>query len=184
MGLLLMGLAAVEVTTDSNRVMRLNRTTNDGNILEFNKDGTTVGSIGVDDGDNLYIGGSAASHSGLYFGTNTAAPITAGTLTDAVTDLGTAGYRFKDLYLSGGVVFGTTGGSVSSKTLDDYEEGTWTPAYLTANGAYGTVTYSVQSGVYTKIGRQVIATFQIKTSEFQVGSATGYEQHNHTPIGR
>jgi hypothetical protein len=161
--------AAVEVTTDSNRVMRLNRTTNDGNILEFNKDGTTVGSIGVDDGDNLYIGGSAASHSGLYFGTNTAAPITAGTLTDAVTDLGTAGYRFKDLYLSGGVVFGTTGGSVSSKTLDDYEEGTWTPTVTSSGGTITSVTSEI--GTYTKIGRLVTLQYQFNIAT--LGTASG-----------
>jgi hypothetical protein len=163
--------AAVEVTTDSNRVMRLNRTTNDGNILEFNKDGTTVGSIGVDDGDNLYIGGSAASHSGLYFGTNTAAPITAGTLTDAVTDLGTAGYRFKDLYLSGGVVFGDAGGSgtSSSNTLDSYEEGTWTPTVTSSGGTITSVTSEI--GTYTKIGRLVTLQYQFNIAT--LGTASG-----------
>jgi hypothetical protein len=55
--------AAVEVTTDSNRVMRLNRTTSDGNIIELNKDGTTVGSIGTEGGD-LTIGNA---DTGLQF---------------------------------------------------------------------------------------------------------------------
>jgi len=90
-------------SVSSNYVAAFNRNTNDGPIVEFNKDGSGVGSIGVDSGDNLYIGGSVASHGGLYFGTRVAAPIDAGTLTDAVMDLGTAGYRFKDLYLSSAV---------------------------------------------------------------------------------
>jgi hypothetical protein len=34
--------------------------------------------------------------------------------------------RFKDLYLSGGVYLGGTGGE---NLLDDYEEGTWTPIF-------------------------------------------------------
>ena len=44
-----------------------------------------------------------------------------------------------------GIVFGAGG---ASKTLDDYEEGTWTPIW-TGNGA------SIGSGTYTKIGRLV-----------------------------
>jgi hypothetical protein len=149
----------ISMSRSSGAVGIFNRKTDDGNIIELNKDGALVGSIGVDSGDNLYIGGSAASHSGLYFGTNTAAPITAGTLTDAVTDLGTAGYRFKDLYLSGGVVFGATGGAVTSKTLDDYEEGTFTLTATTSG-----VTISSQSCRYTKVGRLVTLTGSITFS--------------------
>jgi len=40
------------------------------------------------------------------------------------------------------------GGSGSANTLDDYEEGTWTPA-LTAH------TFTIEKAQYTKIGRQV-----------------------------
>jgi hypothetical protein len=69
-------------------------------------------------------------------------------LNDAGIDLGRTTGRFKDLYLSGGVVFGTTGGSVSSKTLDDYEEGTWTGKL---NGLLATAT----TGKYTKVGNLV-----------------------------
>jgi hypothetical protein len=102
--------AAVEVTTDSNRVMRLNRTTSDGNIIELNKDGTTVGSIGTEGGD-LTIGNA---DTGLQF-VNTSQIIRPQNLTtnaaiDAQVSLGQSAYRFKDLYLSGGVVFGDTGG--------------------------------------------------------------------------
>ena len=43
------------------------------------------------------------------------------------------------------------GGSGSANHLDDYEEGTWTPAY--SNG--GSVSYTTQEGTYTKIGRLV-----------------------------
>lgn len=44
--------------------------------------------------------------------------------------------------------------SSDANTLDDYEEGTWTP---TGNG----ITYSTADGAYTKIGRVVIARFTI-----------------------
>ena len=91
-------------TVDSDYVARFNRLTSDGEIVQLQKDNTTVGSIGVDSGDNLYIGGSAASHGGLYFGTNTAAPLSAGTLTDDVMDLGTATYRFDDIYATNSTI--------------------------------------------------------------------------------
>ena len=67
--------------------------------------------------------------------------------------------KYKDLYLSGGVVFGTTGGSVSSKTLDDYEEGTWTPTY-TGSVTAGTSPTGV--GFYTKVGQLVTVTCGFK----------------------
>jgi hypothetical protein len=75
--------------------------------------------------------------------------------------LGYSSSRFKDLYLSGGVVFGATGGAVTGKTLDDYEEGTWTPsAYVT----YGTPTLTniSSSGYYVKVGRTVYCFFNCR----------------------
>jgi hypothetical protein len=53
-------------TVDGDTVSLLNRKTNDGEILRLQKDSTTVGSIGVDAGDNLYIGSTAANHGGIY----------------------------------------------------------------------------------------------------------------------
>jgi hypothetical protein len=96
------GIMLASNTSDA--AIALNRTSTDGDIAIFKKNGTEVGSIGVDSGDNLYIGGSAASHGGLYFGTNTAAPLSAGTLTDDVIDIGTATYRFDDVYATNGTI--------------------------------------------------------------------------------
>ena len=42
-------------------------------------------------------------------------------------------------------------------TLDDYEEGNWTPVYFGLGGTTAP-TYSVQSGKYTKVGRSVTLT--------------------------
>jgi hypothetical protein len=54
-----------------------------------------------------------------------------------------------------GVTLGTaTGVYNAAKTLDDYEEGAWTPT-ITGSTTAGTGTYTSQSGSYTKIGRQV-----------------------------
>ena len=93
--------AALEVTRSGNRVMRLNRTTNDGNILEFNKDGSTVGSIGSVAGVSTYIHGGAG-YSGLTFGNDELLPCDeSGATRDAAIDLGDSSGRFKDIYLAG-----------------------------------------------------------------------------------
>jgi hypothetical protein len=79
-----------------------NRLSSDGEIINFRKDGTTVGSIGAKDG-NLFIG---TGDTGVRFssGTDSIFPIdtSTGNGRDASIDLGLgAGGRFKDLYLSG-----------------------------------------------------------------------------------
>jgi len=53
-----------------------------------------------------------------------------------------------------------TSGNPSSNLLDDYEEGTWTPSY--SAGSATTLSVSA-AGRYTKIGRQVLARFEMKT---------------------
>jgi redox-sensitive bicupin YhaK (pirin superfamily) len=141
--------AAVEVTTDSNRVMRLNRTTSNGNIIELNKDGTTVGSIanhnatefGLVSEKNLVLTQKTTTEKNLVFSSTYFGSFG---VDDATLDLGRSVGRFKDLYLSGGVYLGGTG---AANLLDDYEEGTWTPAFAGTTGTY--------AGTYTKVGRLV-----------------------------
>jgi hypothetical protein len=48
----------------------------------------------------------------------------------------------------------TVGASTNANTMDDYEEGTWTPTLVGAGG--GSFTYSFQSGSYTRMGRVVV----------------------------
>lgn len=63
--------------------------------------------------------------------------------------------------------------SSNANTLDDYEEGSWTPAYSPSSGAFGAIAYSNQEGVYTKIGRLVTITGFISTNGITVGTASG-----------
>jgi hypothetical protein len=60
--------------------------------------------------------------------------------------------------------------SADANTLDDYEEGTFTPAITIGGSAVG-VTYSAQNGRYTKIGRQV--NFLITMTLSSKGGLTG-----------
>lgn len=53
--------------------------------------------------------------------------------------------------------------STDVNTLDDYEEGTWTPAIGGSGGQSGQV-YSIQVGNYVKIGKRVFADFTVVLS--------------------
>jgi hypothetical protein len=51
--------------------------------------------------------------------------------------------------------------SADPNTLDDYEEGTWTPT-ITHSGGAGAASYTSRVGRYTKIGRLVVLEFSIQ----------------------
>jgi hypothetical protein len=64
-----------------------------------------------------------------------------------------------------GITFpATQSASSNANTLDDYEEGTWTPVYSGLGGSIGSTAYSVQRGRYTKVGRVVFATAEVELS--------------------
>lgn len=63
--------------------------------------------------------------------------------------------------------------SAGGNTLDDYEEGTWTPTLTFATAGDLSVVYGAQSGRYTKIGRIVTIHFRIETSTFTHTTASG-----------
>ena len=72
---------------------------------------------------------------------------------------------------SPGIQFGSpdnpsaSGGiDISSQTLDDYEEGTWTPTLG------GNAVYDIQVGTYTKIGNLVYAYCRIRPTSLGTGS--------------
>jgi hypothetical protein len=63
-----------------------------------------------------------------------------------------------------GITFpATQSASSDANTLDDYEQGTFTPTAVGGTTA-GTTTYTAQVGHYTKIGRQVTVTIYVQYS--------------------
>jgi hypothetical protein len=88
---------------------------------------------------------------------------TTGTIIAETASAGTIAEAYRvtpDKYLrmaasTGGIQF--NGDTAAANALDDYEEGTFTPAVVGSTTA-GTASYSVQSGFYTKIGRLVHVT--------------------------
>jgi hypothetical protein len=169
-------------TVSGNYSALLNRLSSDGDIVQFRKDGTTVGVIGTQnwgigtsspaseleiesatpeiridatsgagrnykihsDGNELYIEGIGSSGS-LKIGED-------GTYGVSI-DLGTGGIQASD-----GIYLGGTG---TANKLDDYEEGTFTPTYT---DGFSSVTYTAQSGYYTKIGDFVFVRIRLENS--------------------
>ena len=144
----------------SNRSIFARRST-DGSIIDFRKDGTTVGSIGTTGGE-VAIGTGAT---GLRFLDSGDAILPHNMATNLVRtnaiDIGSSNFKFKDLYLSGGVYLGGTG---SANYLDDYEEGTFTLS------VGGTATYTTTIGKYVKIGGLVHVVFDFAINTIGTGS--------------
>jgi hypothetical protein len=135
-------LAASTVT-----VATLERENSDGDIIEFRKDGAPVGVIGTA-GGRVYFADDATN--GITFSNSSAImwpSNSSGGVVDNTMDIGDDDFRFKDLYLSGGVYLGGTG---SANKLDDYEEGTFTPVL-----GQGFTISGINRAVYVKIGSTV-----------------------------
>ena len=73
-----------------------------------------------------------------------------------------------------GITFpATQSASTDANTLDDYEEGTWTPT-ITRNASNPTITYGTQLGSYVKIGRLVYASCNVNWSANTGGSGSNW----------
>jgi len=144
----------VTITRSGNTGLIVNRLSSDGSITKFQKDGTNVGEIGNIGTSGLVMG---SGNIGLFFdssaGEQSIKPRNSdGSARDNAIDLGRAAHRWRDIYLGGGAFLGGTG---TANKLDDYEEGTWSPA-IDGN--------TITTGFYTKVGRMCVATFGDATS--------------------
>jgi hypothetical protein len=111
----------------------------------------------------------------------------AGTTNGSATLVGSVG-RNLTFALQGGTQSAGTGiafpaaqsASSDVNTLDDYEEGTWTPALAFGGGTTG-ITYSSQVGRYTKVGN--IVTLQCYVQLSNKGSSSGAMTLTGFPFG-
>ena len=127
-----------------------------GGLVSITGAGTEVLALNKSGGPSAYLQPVSSTDAGLQVkdsgGTVT---LTVGTTTTTVA-------------LQGGTVSSGTGiafpatqnASANANTLDDYEEGTFTPT-ISGSTSAGTGTYTTQSGSYTKIGRQVSFRLQV-----------------------
>ena len=91
---------------------------------------------------------------------------------------GTSGMTRWKLNSTGNLVPQSSGlgidfGSGASTTIDDYEEGTWSPVFAPQTGSFASITMVVTSAQYTKIGNRVIATCYINTNGLNTSGGSG-----------
>ena len=152
-GISLHNSGRIAVSSDGNTTAYLNRKTSDGTLIDLRKDGSTVGKIGLKGGNPFLVN---AGSRGISLGSNLVPCDNTGVAVDNASNIGTSSARFKDLYLSGGAYIGGTG---SANFLDDYEESSYTPAFVN-----GTFTYTNQYGWVSKIGSLVTVGFAVQWS--------------------
>lgn len=161
----------VTVSEDGDAALVVNRNTNNGTVVQVKQANAEVGYIATQGGD-LVVGTGDTSLRFIdsldcYFPVSTSS----GTTRDNAIDIGYTEARYKDLYLGGGIYIQASSATpVAANYLDDYEIGTWTPTLAFGGGSVG-ITYAVQEGAYTKIGRQVTLTGRLLFTN--IGSSTG-----------
>jgi len=162
-------------TADGTYVGLFNRKSSDGEIVQFRKDNTVIGTIGSREG-RMYLHSPSPTGSGLRMGDAFIQPCDSdGSDSDNDTSLGQANSRFTDLYLSDGIYLGGTG---TANKLDDYEEGTFTTTLNPLTS--GSVSLTYDELAYRKIGNVVYITGEIRVSS--VSSPTGAFQITNLPF--
>ncbi len=96
---------ARENTGAGQPLINLNLTGTDGDHLLFYKDGTNIGSIGVVNGDHLYIAATYSTGTGIKFSNNLVKPVfDSGADKDNAADFGSSSARWDDLYATNGTI--------------------------------------------------------------------------------
>ncbi len=148
----------IELDGDANDAIDVSR--GGTNAKTLTKGGVLVGSgtdavtaLTVGATTEILIGGGGSADPVWTTATGSGAPVRAGAPT------GTGQWTIPTIDLTGGqIAFPATAvPSADPNTLDDYEEGAWTPALEFGGGSTG-ITYTTQEGLYTKTGRSIILT--------------------------
>jgi hypothetical protein len=148
----------MEVAATGVPVLRLSSTqTSPNNILMTGGSSYNYGVIGVNTGNNTSTGD--IFHLG-YTASAGAAPVSILQWSNAAKCIG---LNTTPATSGTGITFpATQNASSDANTLDDYEEGTWTPVLVDNSANQATMT--VQQGFYTKVGNIVYAWCQVAYS--------------------
>ena len=137
--------------------------TGDPGNYNISRSGTTVT---VKSGANVELNGGV-----LRFLISSSEAMRVDSSNNLLVGVSTANANGGVLQLKSGITFPATQvAATDANTLDDYEEGSWTPT-IEFGGASVGITYSVQLGRYTKIGNTVTIWFDVRLSA--KGSSTG-----------
>ena len=170
-----------EFTRDGGNPLFLNRETDHGYIIRFAKDNSYVGSIGTFNGSHIYLAGSDTGikpENNVIYGTNST-----GSALDNTVDIGASSYRFKDLYLSGGILadgISTVSTIRENVTTDSSTSGTLNISllgtsvrYLTANQTANR-TLNFRGDVSTSLDSVMAVGESITTAVLATQGTTAY----------
>jgi hypothetical protein len=167
-----------------------NRTGSSGDILEFYETSSNKAGVIGSASNSLFIGNDDAGilfndHGGGDLDSILPYDVGSGALYNGHVDIGGSSNKFKNIHISGslstgdGITFGhAASGSSTSKTLDDYEEGTFTPRIR--DGAGNIIGDSNNVGVYVKVGNLIHCNCSVTRSDS--GSHTGNLQVTGFPV--
>ena len=122
-------------------VAYFNRTSTDGSVVDFLKDGATYGRIGVSGGNNMFVSGMASSHAGFTFATQSILPTTEGSLNNNTVDLGQSGNGYKNIFAGTTLYIGGRTGGIGSAGIVGYAQPSIT-LIETQNTTTGTTHYA------------------------------------------
>ena len=168
------------LTTETNATVATDSAVSLTEVFKIDRVGNIYQKIS---GRNLYLGASNQLRIGVQSNGDPNIEAVAGNLKimdsgSTIMQLRDDGFEMKqDIYFGTagkGIVLGNTS-NVDANTLDDYEEGSWTPALQNGSGSF-----HVHSAVYTKIGRQVGIQFYLTLSN--AGSNTNQVQITGLPF--
>jgi len=134
-------------------------TANGAGYTTFGVNGTTAGII-EHQANGVRQAQSYATTTSFVTGSLTAIPMVFTTDNAERARITSDGY-FRMASGSGGIQF--NGDTAAANALDDYEEGTWTPALYTT-GITPSITYTQQIGNYVKVGKSIILSFRVTMS--------------------
>ena len=144
------------------------RVSTGGHFLAGTDNTSDIGASGATRPRNTYVANSVVV--GANVTVNTSAILIGNSSVNTIatsTSIVTGNSTVNTTYGVGQIAFpATQNASADANTLDDYEEGTWTPTLG------GTATYTTQTATYTKIGRQVHVRFRLKVNAIGTGSTS------------
>ena len=157
--------------------------------IASNGESTFYGSVGLNSGATFNLKLQQNAHSTVLSNSAYANAAAVQAYATNTTDV-YPGYGFHKASTLGAFLYATSrtelrlrgdGGTDKVLLMADqgYEEGTWTPN-ITMSGSSITPTYSYQQGTYTKIGRQIVAMFDITATVS--GSLAGHARVTNLPF--
>ena len=188
------GITALTLDSSQNATFAGDVTLSEGDIslystttptLRMGRNDTTINANGLGDIDFESKDNTAGTYAavariraqavGVHSAGDTPAKLEFSTVTDGTESLDLAltvtsgNATFAGTVSTDGIAFPATQvASADANTLDDYEEGTWTPV---PNGT-GTLTTDSVAGSYTKVGRLVTVCFEINFAAGASGNGT------------